>query len=107
MEWWTCFVFSALLISWAKSEEISNSGSGNGDYPMRICELSECENLRNRLETLEAAVKTVVSALATQKDRQFAPITAILESDPALHSFLPSLIESTESPDATQFKGNI
>lgn len=106
MGWWICFIFSVLLISWVKSdEEIINSGSGSGDYPISICGSLECEDLRNRLETLEAAVKTIVSALATQKDRLFAPITAILESDPALRFFLPPLKVSAQN--TTQLKGNI
>lgn len=103
MGWWICFVFSVLLISWVKSEEINNSGSG--DYPISICGSQECDDLRNRLETLEAAVKTIVSALATQKNRPFAPITAILESDPALRFFLPPLTGSAQN--TTQLKGNI
>ena len=36
---------------------------------------SECQQLRDRLETLESAVKSIVTALASQKNEIIAPIT--------------------------------
>ena len=51
---------------------------------------TECQQLRDRLETLESAVKSIVTALASQKNEIFAPITAILEQNEALRDILSS-----------------
>jgi hypothetical protein len=49
---------------------------------------TEFQLLRDRLETLESAVKTIVIALASQKNEIIAPITAILEQNEALRVIL-------------------
>jgi hypothetical protein len=51
---------------------------------------TECEQLQDRLETLESAVRSIVSAMASQKNEIFAPITAILEQNAALRVILSS-----------------
>ena len=51
---------------------------------------TECQQLRDRLETLESAVKTIVIALASQKNEIIVPITAILEQNEALRDILSS-----------------
>ncbi|XP_046458934.1 uncharacterized protein LOC124205536 [Daphnia pulex] len=53
-------------------------------------DLTECEQLQDRLETLELAVRSIVSAMASQKNEIFAPITAILEQNAALRVILSS-----------------
>jgi hypothetical protein len=49
------------------------------------CDSTEYQRLRDRLESLESAVKSIVTALASQKNEIFAPITAILEQNAALN----------------------
>lgn len=87
------FVF-ALLISWIKSEAINLS----------VDDQTECQQLRNRVETLEAAVRTIVSALTIQKDHQFTPINTILQRDPAL---LAILLNSPTPVDSIQNKSQL
>ncbi|XP_046653142.1 uncharacterized protein LOC124343727 [Daphnia pulicaria] len=55
---------------------------------------TECQQLQDRLEALESAVKSIVSALASQKNEIFAPITAILEQNAALRVILSSPLVS-------------
>ncbi|EFX82886.1 hypothetical protein DAPPUDRAFT_240713 [Daphnia pulex] len=51
---------------------------------------TEFQQLQDRLETLESAVRSIVSAMASQKNEIFAPITAILEQNAALRVILSS-----------------
>nr|CAH0107911.1 unnamed protein product [Daphnia galeata] len=51
---------------------------------------TECQQLRDRLEILESTVKSIVIALASQKNEIIAPITAILEQNEALRDILSS-----------------
>jgi hypothetical protein len=51
---------------------------------------TECQQLWDRLEILESAVKSIVTALANQKNEIIAPITAILEQNEALRDILSS-----------------
>jgi hypothetical protein len=60
---------------------------------------TECQQLRDRLETLESAVKSIVTALASQKNEIFAPITAILEQNEALRDILSSSSISQDVPE--------
>lgn len=62
-------------------------------------DLTECQQLRDRLETLESAVKSIVTALASQKNEIFAPITAILEQNEALRVILSSSPISQDVPE--------
>ncbi len=59
----------------------------------------ECQQLRDRLETLESAVKTIVTALASQKNAIIAPITAILEQNEALRVILSLSPISQDIPE--------
>ena len=68
---------------------------------------SECQLLKNRLENLEAAVRSIVSALATQQDGKFSRINQILQKDPALHFIFPSSNSSdTSSVNQSLSTGN-
>jgi hypothetical protein len=60
---------------------------------------TECQQLRDRLETLESAVKSIVTALASQKNEIIAPITAILEQNEVLRDILSSSPISQDVPE--------
>ena len=60
---------------------------------------TECQQLRDRLETLESAVKSIVTALASQKNEIIAPITAILDQNEALRDILSSSPISQNVPE--------
>ncbi len=60
---------------------------------------TECQQLQDRLETLESAVRSIVSAMASQKNEIFAPITAILEQNAALRVILSSSPVSQGVPE--------
>jgi hypothetical protein len=61
---------------------------------------TECQQLlRDRLETLESAVKSIAIALASQKNEIIAPITAILEQNEALRDILSSSPMSQDVPE--------
>lgn len=100
--WFEVFVF-VLLSSWIKSEKVAFNVD---DDQAAKCGLTECQQLQDQVETLEAAVRTIVSALAIQKGRQFAEINKILERDPAL---LAVVLKPTPTPvtflDKTQLNG--
>ena len=60
---------------------------------------TECQLLRDRLETLESTVKSIVIALASQKNEIIAPITEILEQNEALRGILSSSSISQNVPE--------
>ena len=60
---------------------------------------TECQQLRDRLEILESTVKSIVIALASQKNEIIAPITAILEQNEALRGILSSSSISQNVPE--------
>ena len=62
-------------------------------------DLTEFQQLRDRLEILESTVKSIVTALASQKNEIFAPITAILEQNEALRDILSSSSISQNVPE--------
>ena len=59
---------------------------------------TECQQLRDRLEALESPVKSIVTALASQKNEIIAPITAILDQNVALRDILSSSPISQDVP---------
>jgi hypothetical protein len=60
---------------------------------------TEWQQLRDRLEILESTVKSIVTALASQKNEIIAPITAILEQNEALRDILSSSPISQDVPE--------
>ena len=60
---------------------------------------TEWQQLRDRLEILESTVKSIVTALASQKNEIIAPITAILEQNEALRGILSSIPISQNVPE--------
>ena len=75
-------VHSELIVNTGNKHDTKN---GRGE-----CGKDECQDLQNRVHTLESAMRSIVSAVLTQKDRQFAPIKDILKNDPALRTILAS-----------------
>jgi hypothetical protein len=60
---------------------------------------TEWQQLWDRLEILESTVKSIVTALASQKNEIIAPITAILEQNEALRGILSSSSISPNVPE--------
>ncbi len=60
---------------------------------------TEWQQLRDRLDILESTVKSIVTALASQKNEIIAPITAILEQNEALRGILSSSSISQNVPE--------
>jgi hypothetical protein len=90
--WFKALLLVVVLTALGKSESVADDnaedlqtveGSAGRDS-------TECEQLQDRLEALESAVRSIVSALASQKNEIFAPITAILEQNAALRVILSS-----------------
>ncbi len=100
MDSWFIVVLGALLIARINSEKVSASQSST-------CDPSECRLMKDRLETLEAAVKSIVSAMASQKKGPFAPINKILERDPALQAVFSASMSGIFSKNTTDKLGNI
>jgi|LakMenEpi03Aug12_release.lakeMendotaPanAssembly.Ray.scaffolds.fasta_scaffold1807215_1 hypothetical protein len=60
---------------------------------------TELQQLWDRLEILESAMKSIVTALTSQKNEIIAPITAILEQNAALRGILSSSSISQNVPE--------
>ncbi|KAI9558684.1 hypothetical protein GHT06_015473 [Daphnia sinensis] len=72
------------------------------------CSATECEKLRNRIEILEAAVRGIVSAMASQKAGQLASVNKIMERDIALRTIVSlSTTGKDVSKNGTVRYGNI
>ena len=80
-------ILGTLLIAWGNSEKVKENADSS---QASVCNPEECSLLRNRLESLEDAVLSIVSAIASQKKGAFAPINKILERDPAFRAVLSS-----------------
>ncbi len=101
--------FRALLLRVFITAVLGNSSEKVTEYyvadDLQIIEGSaefdstECQQLRDRLETLESAVKSIATALASQKNEIIAPITAILEQNEALRDILSSSPISQDVPE--------
>ena len=81
---WIQLLLSTLLIVWMGNVKASTN---NG---VTECSLANCQQLQDRLDTLEAAVKSIVSALASQTKGSIVPVNKILEKDPALRAISSS-----------------
>ncbi len=75
------------------------------------CITPECRQLpQNRMETIEMAVRTIVTALSSQTSDLFAPIKAILEKDLAVRSIIsatPIRQNTTTFSSASSASGGI
>lgn len=92
MESWLRALLSFLLISDTYVRTNSEETKDTKVNPVRnkCCDPKQYQQLQDRLETLEAAVRNIVSAIASQKKGHFAPINAILERDPVLQTVFSS-----------------
>jgi len=99
--WFRALLLGVVLSALGKSESVSEDnvdglqtieGSAGWDS-------TDCQPLQDRLETLESAVRSIVSAMASQKNEIFAPITAILEQNAALRVILSSSPVSQGDPE--------
>jgi hypothetical protein len=90
--WFKTLLLVVVLTALGKSESVEDDNvegfqtvEGSAEW-----DSTEFQQLQDRLETLESAVRSIVSALASQKNEIFAPITAILEQNAALRVILSS-----------------
>ncbi len=90
--WFKTLLLVVVLTALGKSESVEDDNlegfqtvEGSAEW-----DSTEFQQLQDRLETLESAVRTIVSAMASQKNEIFAPITAILEQNAALRVILSS-----------------
>jgi hypothetical protein len=90
--WFKTLLLVVVLTALGKSESVADDNvegfqtvEGSAEW-----DSTEFQQLQDRLETLESAVRSIVSALASQKNEIFAPITAILEQNAALRVILSS-----------------
>jgi hypothetical protein len=82
---WCRLVFVHFFIVFASSELLE---SENHEGPAKVICNTECNQLQNRLATIEAAVRTIVSAVSSQTNDLFAPIKEIFQQDPFVRSIL-------------------
>jgi hypothetical protein len=90
--WFKTLLLVVVLTALGKSESVADDNvegfqtvEGSAEW-----DSTEFQQLQDRLETLESAVRSIVSALASQKNEIFAPITAILEQNAALRVIVSS-----------------
>lgn len=73
------------------------------------CDVVECQELRNRVETLEAAVRDISLALTSEKKGQFSSINKILERSTALRTLVnkqsETLALSVPQPNSNRKSG--
>jgi hypothetical protein len=69
---------------------VRSAESQPGENSDAICNTPECQQqlLQSRLETIEAAFRTIVTALSSQTSDLFAPVKEILAQDLAINSIL-------------------
>ena len=78
------------------NEEVSKMGLLNGEEP--YCSLESCQELRERVESLEVTVRAIVSALSDEENRHFESVSQKIRKNRAARSvILPS---STTPPSA-------
>jgi hypothetical protein len=82
---WCRLVFVHFFIVFASSELLE---SENHEGPAKVICNTECNQLQNRLATIEAAVRTIVSAVSSQTNDLFAPIKEIFQQDPFVRSII-------------------
>lgn len=68
------------------NEEVSKMGFANGEEP--YCSLESCQELRKRVESLEGAVRAIVSALSDEKNRHFISVSQKIGENRAVRSVL-------------------
>jgi hypothetical protein len=96
-----CFLLVHCFIVFVRSQLHSETHHEGSTSTASVLCSAECnQQLQNRLETIEAAVRTIVSAVSSQTDDLFAPIKEIFQLDPSVRSIL-SLNYTTSSTIAS------
>jgi hypothetical protein len=95
---WFRFWLVHFLIVFVKSELQSENNEGPKSTSSAFCSVECNQQLQNRLETIEAAVRTIVSAVSSQTDDLFAPIKEIFQQDPSVRSILSLNFTSSAIP---------
>jgi hypothetical protein len=85
---WSRFLLVHCLIVFVRSEVESENHEEPTTTASAICNTECNQQLQNRLETIEAAVRTIVSAVSSQTDDLFAPIKEIFRQDSSVRSIL-------------------
>lgn len=84
---WCRFVLVHFFIVFASSELLESENNEGPAAAKVICN-TEFNQLQNRLVTIEAAVRTIVSAVSSQTNDLFAPIKEIFQQDPFVRSII-------------------
>ncbi|KAI9558861.1 hypothetical protein GHT06_015650 [Daphnia sinensis] len=85
-----CLIFGAFLITSLHQCTHAENVLNDKDNQTAGCGSAECQQLRDRLDTVEAAIRSLVSVLKSQKDEQSVKINSVIASDPALRAILSS-----------------
>ncbi|XP_046648597.1 CUB and sushi domain-containing protein 3-like isoform X5 [Daphnia pulicaria] len=84
-----CFLLVHCFIVFVRSQLHSETHHEGSTSTASVLCSAECnQQLQNRLETIEAAVRTIVSAVSSQTDDLFAPIKEIFRQDSSVRSIL-------------------
>ena len=85
---WCRLVLVHFFIVFASSEFLGSENHEGLAAAKVICNTECNRQLQNRLETIEAAVRTIVSAVSSQTNDLFAPIKEIFQQDPFVRSII-------------------
>jgi len=89
MVWCRRFLLVHCLVVFVRSETESENHEGSQKSTASAFCNTECNHqLLKRLETIEAAVRTIASAVSSQTNDLFAPIKEIFQQDPSVRSIL-------------------
>lgn len=104
---WGKVLIVFLLTRYTSVQADSVTGESNANQAVE-CSMTECEQLRNRIETLEVAVRGIISAMASQTTGQLALVNKILGRNAALRAIVSSAtIGSGFTNNETLRNGNI
>jgi len=80
--------FCDTLSSPLLENEEDNSKMGPANIEESYCSFESCKALRERVESLEGAVRAIVSALSDEKNRHFISVSQKIGKNRALRSVL-------------------
>ncbi|XP_046459694.1 uncharacterized protein LOC124206095 [Daphnia pulex] len=92
---WSRFLLVHCLIVFVRSEVESENHEEPTATASAFCNTECNQQLQNRLETIEAAIRTIVSAVSGQTDELFDPIKEIFQQDPSVRLILSLNFTST------------
>lgn len=88
---WCRFLLIHWLIVFARSEVQSENHERPTSTASAFCSAECNQQIQNRLETIESAVRTIVSALLNTKNDVLSSVREILLQDPSITSMVPAL----------------